>query len=229
VSRTPKPQIKVVRQGRAKRVYAEVAGKDVSRVYVLPELISVGPAGRVMMAGIGGVGTEREHRRKGLMRRVYARAMREIARDGYSCSGLFTGTVIVAHRIYREFGYVDVSIQRGVRKLLDPKAAVVRALSRLAKEDAFSGWQGVVAVALPSHPPVHVRIGNGEAKAVGRAPKRVHLSIAASPGALGSLIGGGMSLDYARAASLVEWRGESEACERFTQAFARRRPGVHEG
>jgi predicted N-acetyltransferase YhbS len=120
-------RIKVVARGPNKRVLAEDSqGKEVSRVYISPRRVKVGPAGEVVMAGIGGVGTAREHRRRGIASRVYARVMQEMKRSGYSCSGLFTGTVIVAHRMYRRYGFVDISVHRTGRKLLDPKAAVAR-------------------------------------------------------------------------------------------------------
>jgi len=229
VKKSRQARIRVAERDGAKRVYADLEGKDVSRVYILPRRVRMGPAGEVLMAGIGGVGTQREHRRKGLARRVFTRVMQEIGRDGYSCSGLFTGTAIVAHRLYRQFGYVDIAVQRNPRKLLNPKAVVLRGIAELAKGEEFADWSSLLAVNLKGCPPVFLRLERGTAKALRRSPRWVNLSLSSTPLTFGLLMWGRLPLTYAAAAGLLEWEGEPETWQRLARALARKRPGIWEG
>lgn len=223
-------RIKVVARGPNKRVLAEDSqGKEVSRVYISPRRVKVGPAGEVVMAGIGGVGTAREHRRRGIASRVYARVMQEMKRSGYSCSGLFTGTVIVAHRMYRRYGFVDISVHRTGRKLLDPKAAVARSFAGLAKRPDLADWRGVIRVEAQPYAPVYLRLDKGEVKALERPRGRVALSLTLSDTTLGLLTWGEMAPEYGRAAKLVQWRGDGEVWRRLERALSSQRPCVHGG
>jgi ribosomal protein S18 acetylase RimI-like enzyme len=225
-SREPKAEIKVARKGRETRVYAAVGGKDVSRVYISPQQLKVGPAAEVCMAGIGGVGTSREFRGKGLARRVYEQTMQEIEKDGYSCAGLFTSTNIVAHRLYRRFGYLDVKVFPPVAKLLNPSAFVGKTFADWAKREPLADWRGTVAVHLRSYPPVYLRLDSGEVKTLPRAPKQADLSITTSDTTFGRLSWGGMTFDYAMAANQLEWSGSDEAFARLREALHADRPCV---
>src|SRR5947209_715435 len=74
-------------------------GKVVSKLSV-PELrMRVGSA-VVRMGGIGGVGTEREYRMRGLSRRVMENSTRWMAAEGYDCATLFG-----IRDFYDRFGY----------------------------------------------------------------------------------------------------------------------------
>jgi hypothetical protein len=208
-------------------VYAEVAGKDVSRVYVGAQQIRVGPAGKVRMAGIGGVGTERAVRGRGIARRVYEQTMREIRRQRYSCTGLFTGTNIVAHRLYRDFGYADIKVFPQIGKLLDHAAFVARAIAGLAKRQPLSEWRGTIVVKLREHPPVRLRLESGAVKALSRAPSTTDLSITVSSMAFAALSWGGTTPEYLLTTRELEWQGSEDAWERLRQALSANRPCIH--
>lgn len=210
-----------------KKVSAEVEGKEVSRVFIGSHQVRVGPAGEVRMAGIGGVGTQREFRRRGLMRQVYARVMAEVTKDGYPCSGLFTGTNIVAHRLYRQHGYVDITVHRYATKLLDHKAVIVNVLSGAAASEEFRAWRGAITVTLRGYSPVCLRLGVGKLAALARAPRRVDLSLTLSAATLAFLSWGRLTAEYAEAAKLLTWEGEREVWERLVRALGRTRPCVH--
>lgn len=221
-------KIKVSSRGRNKRVYAEVGGKDVSHFHILPRRVRVGPAAEVVMAGIGGVGTERQFRRRGLARQVCRRAMEEITRDGYSCAGLFTGTGIVAHRLYRRFGYVDIAVHRHAMKLLNPQAVVRKAFSLLAESKEIADWRGRVRVDLHGYPPVYLHFARGEVRASPRRSRQVDLALTLSHTTLRLLSWGGMTLEYAEAANLLHWSGDGETWQRWLRAASSARGRFHE-
>ena len=68
------------------RLYA--GGQPVSSLIINEKRMRIG-ATAVKMGGIGGVGTEREHRMKGYMRQVMDRAVRFMAEERYDVSTLF--------------------------------------------------------------------------------------------------------------------------------------------
>jgi len=221
------PPIEVARHGDWTHVYAEVDGKDASRVYIGRKQIRVGPAGEIRMAGIGGVGTEPAMRGKGIARRVYQRTMREIRRQRYSCTGLFTGTTIVAHRLYRDFGYTDVKVFAQPGKLLDPAAFVGKVISHLAKREPLSGWRGTMTVKLREHPPVHLRLESGEVTQLSRAPSAADLSMTLSDMAFAALSWGAATPEYLLTTRELEWQGSEEAWERLQQVLSASRPCIH--
>lgn len=226
--RGPSAQIKVARDGEARRVRAQVAGKEVSRLFILPRQIQVGPGAAVRMAGIAGVGTDRAFRRQGLARRVYARAMAEIAREGYSCSGLFTGTAIVAHRLYREFGFSDTCTHRHALKVLDPSGLARRAFADLASKHAID-WTCRLALHLDGHRPAYLRLAQGQAQALRRRPSQVDLALFCSATTLSFLVWGRLTAEHATVANLLRWEGEERHWQRLRAVLAQLRPGVMEG
>lgn len=220
--------IKVNKGSRWSRVFWEENGKDVSRVLYAPYPFRMGPAGEVRMAGIGGVGTEPSFRRRGLAGRVFERTMEEVAADGYSCAGLYTGSTIVAHRMYRRHGFVDVRRHRPVYKLLDPGAFAARTLSWLGRE-GLAHSPVTLSLHLPPYDPVHLRIHKGEVEALRRPPSRPDLRLCMPARAFIMITRGMVSLDYAVAARLVEWEGDEDLCRRLRAAARAHRRIVYGG
>jgi GNAT superfamily N-acetyltransferase len=218
--------IRVSREADSARVYAASEGRDVSRAYLLPQRLQFGPGATLRMAGIGGVGTAPDLRGQGLARRVLARVMREVRRDGYACSGLFTGTSSVAHRLYREHSYADVMVYRPVVKLLDPEGFVAATLAGWAERDPLVGWQGVVRVSLHGHQPVDLRLCLGRVVMCSRAPREVALSLTASAATFGELSRGAVTVEYALAAKQLAWEGCQDAFERLRKALQTDHPNV---
>lgn len=218
--------IKLKIRGRVKKPYAEVDGKEASRVYIVPQDVKVGPAGQVQMAGIGGVGTEPEFRSRGLARRVYERTMREIKKDRYSCSGLFTGTVIVAHRMYRQFGYVDAAVFHTPMKVVNPKGFVERTISQWARNPALADWRGLMTVHLPPSSPVRLRLDAGKVTAA-RGQSEADFTLVTSGATFASLSWSGTTPEYAETAGLLKWQGSAEVWGRILKALAAKRPCIH--
>lgn len=216
-------EIKTRQRGTWRRVYAEVDESDVSHVSYGPHRFPLGPKGEVRMAGIAGVGTEPEFRRKGLARRVFQRTMDDVKGAGYSCAGLFTSTSIVAHRMYRRFGYVDVAPNRPWVKLLDPARACSKALSGMLRDERvaehLSRWQCAVELSLSPHPAVYAKIQDGRVKMLSRRPRAIDVSVKVSATTFMLLREGRISVEYAQAARLLSCEGEAESCERLMQAF----------
>ena len=218
-----KATIKVRRRGDWTRVYAEEDGRDVSHLSYGTQVLRMGPRGAVRMGGIGGVGTERGFRRRGLARQVLARAMEEMGGEGYSCVGLYTSTKIVAHRLYRRFGLVDAVRSTRAYKVLDPRRFVCDALDEMLKgSSGFGKSRLLVRVTLRPHDPVLVRLdGEGAHLPTGGAG-RSDLSISMSTETFFALWEGGIALRYAEEANLLEWRGEESSYRQLAGALAGR-------
>ncbi len=110
-------------------VRAFIGGERVSSLGINTRRLQIAPGVFVECGGIGGVGTPPEHRGKGLSTSVMAAAMEHQKRLGKHVSALYTGRRIVAHRLYRRFGFADVfDVQERV-KYLD----LTRSMGRLAE------------------------------------------------------------------------------------------------
>ncbi|UCC67053.1 MAG: GNAT family N-acetyltransferase [Armatimonadota bacterium] len=216
--------IKVRQRGNWTRVYAEEDGRDVSHLSYGTRVLRMGPKGAVRMGGIGGVGTEREFRRRGLARQVLARAMEEMGREAYSCVGLYTSTRIVAHRLYRRFGFVGVMRSARAYKVLDPERLVLDALNEALKgSSGFSKSRSLVEITLRPHEPVVVRLDAEGAHPLPRGVGRSDLSISMSTETFFALWEGGIDLRYAEDANLLEWQGDEGTYRQLSKALDERR------
>ena len=228
------PEVRTSKRGRWTRVYLEAEDRDVSHLNYGPFVLPLGRHGSARMAGIGGVGTDPEYRRRGLARRVFSRAMEEIRAAGYSCVGLHTGTNIVAHRLYRRFGFVDIVVHEPAVKLLDPAAflarCVTRGLGRAAERAPEIGdWCCHLTVALPDEPPLRLRIEAGRAEVLTSAPPRADLAVTGSRGALIRVCMGTITPRFAEIGGLLRWQGPPEHWQRLSMAIAAQYPVIDEG
>ncbi len=226
-------EVKVVKRGRWTRVFVEADGRDVSHLNYGPVAFGLGARAPLGMAGIGGVGTNPQYRRRGFARQVFARAMEAMAEEGYSCVGLHTGTDIVAHRLYRRFGFVDILVQEPAVKLLDPAAFLARGLtsclSRAAgKVPEFADWRCDLAVRAVGHPEVNLRIEAGCAE-VAPSAARADLTLTAARDALVRLWMGMLTPQFAEAGGFVRWEGEAEHWRRLKTALGSVHQVVNDG
>ncbi len=221
-------EIKARTRGDWTRVYAEEEGRDISHLSYSPRRLRLGQESEVRMAGIGGVGTEPEYRRRGLAGRVFARAMDEIHGEGYSCAGLYTSTRIVAHRMYRRFGFVDVAGSPRAWKLLDPKRFVCDLLNAKLKDNGSSsvGDSLTVEITARPHEPVFVRVEERKARALDCPVTKVDVSVTLSDETLSALWQGHMTARYAEEANLLSWEGDEEALRAVLQLLTRRSHAV---
>jgi hypothetical protein len=221
--------IKTTKRGGWTRVFAEESGRDASHLSYGPRELQVGPEGTVRLAAIGGVSTDREFRRRGLAGQVFARAMEEIRREGYSCVGLYTSTRIVAHRMYRRFGLVDVGRSPRGYKLLDPGSVVCDTLNHVLRDDSEGSKPIVLRVTLRPHEPIFVRIEAGAARPVRRPRREADVSLEMSSHTFIALRQGEMALPYAEGAKLVEWGGNEAHIRWLAEALARHHSTVNGG
>jgi hypothetical protein len=194
--------------------------------------VRVGGTATLRMAGVGGVGTEPAYRRAGLAGRVYARTMEEIHADGYSCVGLYTGTQIVAHRLYRRFGFVDVMRARAAAKLLDPVAFAEARFADLVRSNTppeLASLRSHLRLDLPHSAPIHLHLNQGEVTRVAAPPQESELTLRLSEATLLQLFRNSLPIGYAEAAGLVRWEGKEEHWRLLAAAFAARHQVIHEG
>ncbi|MBN1460018.1 MAG: GNAT family N-acetyltransferase [Armatimonadetes bacterium] len=224
----PTPEIKTKQTKNWVRVFADVKGEDVSHLGFGRRRLQVGAYSAVTMAAIGGVGTDKEHRRKGLARRVLSRAMDEIRRDEYAFAGLYTSRKIVAHRLYRQFGFVDVVRRRPQYKLLDPQAYTRDFVAGLAQRSSGLGARRrFLTVTIDEEHEVNLVVDGRDVSVLERKPTQVDLSLSLSQGALLQLAQGSIRLPFAEAARLLTWSGDEETFRALVGAVADA-PAVHE-
>ena len=222
-------EVKIRKRGSWTRVFAEIEERDVSHLSYVPYPMRAGRRSTVQVAGIGGVGTEPEFRRRGLARQVLARAMSEMRGERYSCAALYTATSIVAHRLYRRFGLVDVAKQVRVYKLLDPERFICHALSEMLKGSAaLAARRPIIQLSVRPHEPICVRCGEGEVRPLRGKARKIDLSLSMSRQTFTALRQGCISLPYAAQARLLEWQGDAAVYGGFARALAERGKPVDE-
>lgn len=228
------PEVKSSTQGIWTRVYIESDGREVSHLSYAPFVFPLGCRAAVRMAGIGGVGTDAAFRRRGFAHRILSRAMDGIRSAGYSCVGLYTGTDIVAHRLYRRSGLVDIVTHRPAVKLLDPAAFLARRVGRaLAKAREctpdIADWHCNLTVDPLNGPLAHLRIQAGSAESAPTSPGRADLVLAASWPVLIHVCTGSMDIRFAERGGLLRWQGDADHWRYLSAAIAAHHPVVDEG
>ncbi len=106
-------------KGDAKNFVAVVNGKIVSMVAVEFKELHLGDGVYVKTAGIAGVCTDSDYRRKGIITNLMRSGLEYAKQIGASNSALYTGFCIPAHRIYSRFGFLDVETWPLYVKYLD--------------------------------------------------------------------------------------------------------------
>ncbi|UCH36076.1 MAG: GNAT family N-acetyltransferase [Armatimonadota bacterium] len=89
-------------------MHCKVEGYKVNNIFSLPELRPFTADAAASLHSVHWVHTSPFWRRRGLSRYTMERTMNYPAAMKCSCSGLGTGTRNVAHRLYRDFGFVDM-------------------------------------------------------------------------------------------------------------------------
>jgi hypothetical protein len=218
-------ELKVKRSGKWVRVYAEVGGKDASHLSYARRKLQLGEEAAIDIAGIGGVGTEKNHRQKGLASKVFARALAEMQTDGLNAAALYTSRRIVAHRLYRRFGLSDVSDRRPCYKILDPAALARTFLSTLVRHSVdLQARSLALTLTLDASGPIYLTTQGNEVATFSRAPQAIALSLRMSDRTLLRLWLGEIRLSYALAAKLVLWDGDQSVLDllcRSADAHAR--------
>ncbi len=220
--------LKVTAHGRWTHVHADCDGRDVSHLGYAPHQLQLGREASVRMAGIGGVGTDREHRRRGLARKVLERALTEMTKDGYNAVGLYTSRAIVAHRLYRRFGFIDLASRSSYVKVLDPATLAKKMLTELVSHsEGMRSRLLTISLCIGSAKPIAFRIQGNDASSLPRVPRAVDLTLELSEKAL-VILGHQATLDYACDAKLVRWTGDPSVYAMVARAIESCREPIHE-
>lgn len=133
-----------------------VDGKPVSHVNLEFKELDHGESVYLKTAGIAGVCTDSEYRKKGIVTNLMKLALNRGQRRGVSNASLFTGLDLPAIRIYQRLGFVDVMTWRTYTKYIDfPSvfAKWLRQLNRSVKDSKLAsrklkGWEKSVVIQL---------------------------------------------------------------------------------
>lgn len=222
-------ELKVKRSSHWTQVYAEADGKNVSHLGYGEARLQVGRTASMRMATIGGVATERTHRRQGLAQEVFARALEEMRHEGFPTVGLYTSRRIVAHRLYRRFGFVDIWRRRPAIKILNHPLRVQRAFASLVRRaPELQSRRLHLRLKLDPPSPVNLRIEGNEVSVLSRAPKQVDLLLSMSDMTFMQLCEGVFGLEQAHTAKLVHFAGDASVYGLLQRAFSGRPNPIHE-
>jgi predicted GNAT family N-acyltransferase len=208
------------------RIAIEKDGRDVSGLHLGRREFQVGRGAYVSMGTIGGVSTRREYRGQGLSSAVMARTLAEMRQRSLATTGLYTGTRIVAHRLYRRFGYVDIFIPHMRTLILDMPAFLKRqarswlrrAESTRAGARAAARLRGTVVFDLGADGCYSLRLDAGDVSVRKGRSRAAELTLSLSQAALVSL--------FARTVSSAELLRRGELQVSGSKAFWRRLQGT---
>jgi predicted GNAT family N-acyltransferase len=204
------------------RIAIEKDGRDVSGLHLGRREFQVGRGAYVSMGTIGGVSTRREYRGQGLSSAVMTRTLAEMRQRGLASTGLYTGTRIVAHRLYRRFGYVDIFIPHMRTLILDMRAFLKRQarswLRRAEGTRAVGRLRGTVVFDLGADGCYSLSLDRGEATVRKGRSRAAELTLSLSQAVLVSL--------FARTVSSAELLRRGELQVSGSKALWRRLQGT---
>ncbi len=222
-------ELKIKRSSHWTYVFAEDNGKDVSHLGYGDARLQVGRAASMRMATIGGVATDKNHRRQGLAQKVFARALEEMRRERFPTVGLYTSRSIVAHRLYRRFGFVDVWRQQPLIKLLNHPLRVQRVFASLVRQTPeLQNRRLHLSLKLDPPAPINLRIEGNEVTILSRVPKKVDLFLKMSDMTFMQLCEGEFGLEQAHLAKLVYFSGEATVFELLKRIITGHANPIHE-
>jgi len=134
-------------------------------------------------AGVSGVCTDSDYRRKGILSNLMKTALEKNRQKGLSNASLYTGLDFPAHRIYERLGFVDVLTWRTYVKYLDYPylfSVWLRYLNRSLKDSKVAarkleGWEKSVAIRLTDVGTLSFRFRKNRFKRLAKPPKRVDI------------------------------------------------------
>jgi len=185
------------------RVALEKDGRQVSGLHLGLREFQVGRRTYLSMGAIGGVSTRRGYRGRGLSSAVMGRTVEEMRKRGLATSGLYAGTRIVAHRLYRRFGYVDLFIPH-MRTLILDLGAYLRRQARhwLARAEStpegarrVEQLRAVVVFDLSDAQAHTLRLTGGQASVRKGRARRADLILTSGLAALASIFARTVSAD----------------------------------
>jgi len=185
----PRPPSRIRRwhriaQIRAEDVFLGVAdGKPVSHVSIESKRLHHGEHVYLKTAGIGGVCTDSDYRKKGIVTNLMNLALAHAQHEGYSNTSLFTDLTIPAHRIYLRLGFVDVQTTRFYTKFIDYPFVFsrwIRYINRSLKDSKqavkrLDGWQKSVVIRLKEVGSLCFRFHGARFQRLSKPPKHADI------------------------------------------------------
>jgi len=160
-----------------------VDGKLVSHVDVVFRQLHHGEGIYLKTAGIGGVCTDSDHRKKGIVTNLMKLALDHGQQNGASNASLYTGLDIPAHRLYKRLGFVDIMTWRTYMRYIDYSfvfAQWLRHLNRSLKDSKLAakkleGWEKSVVVQLTEVGTLSFRFKRKRFQKLKKPPKRADI------------------------------------------------------
>jgi len=158
----------------------EAKGKPVSAVEMVFKDLHMGEGVYIRTAGVSGVCTDSDYRRKGIVTNVMKLSLNNAENTGASNSSLYTGLEIPAHRIYSRLGFVDVMTNHAYVKYLDFSLVFtrwIRMLNQRLKDSKIptrrlQGWEKSAAIELKEVGTLAFRFRRGHFERLKKPPKK---------------------------------------------------------
>jgi len=159
-------------------------GKLVSSVIVVFKQLHCGKGIYLKTAGISGVCTDSDYRKKGIVTNLMKLSLDHALRNGVSNASLLTGLYIPAHRIYERLGFIDIMTSRTHIKYIDYPfifARWLRQLNRLLEDSKIAGrklegWEKtVVVIQLREVGTLSFKFGEKRFQRLKKPPKRADI------------------------------------------------------
>ncbi len=194
-----------------------IGGKPVSHVNVEYKHLHHGEDVYLKSAGIGGVCTDSDYRKKGVVTNLMNLALTHAQNEGFSNASLFTELTIPAHRIYLRLGFVDILAWRNYTKFIDYPYVFsrwIRYINRSLKASKVAarkleGWRKSVVIQFKEVGPLSFRFSRGRFQRLKKAPKRADIEFSTDLQTHTGVMRGLVQWDDAvKAGKLVVKRGE---------------------
>ena len=156
-----------------------VDGELTSGVELVFKEIHHGEGIYIRTAGVSGVCTDSDYRRKGIVSNLMKIALEKSETRGLSNASLYTGLDIPAHRIYERLGFVDIMTFRTYLKYIDYPAVFsrwVRELNQSLKGSKIAakrldGWEKSVIIRLQDIGALSFRFRKNRFQRLTKVPK----------------------------------------------------------
>jgi len=201
---------------------AVVDEKPVSHVEVVFKQLHHGEGVYLKTAGIGGVCTDSDYRKKGIVTNLMKLALGHAQQNGASNASLYTGLDIPAHRVYQRLGFVDIMTWRTYIKYIDYPFVFdrwLRHLNRSLKDSKLAakkleGWEKSVVVQLEEAGALSFRVRRKRFQKLKKPPKRVDIEFYTDAQTYTKIMRGVLRWeDAVKAGKLAVKRGESTDIE----------------
>lgn len=195
----------------------EVDGKLVSSVEIVFKQLHHGEGVYLKTAGISGVCTDSDYRRKGIVTHLMKLVLDSAQQKGISNASLYTGLDIPAHGIYQRLGFVDIMTSHTFTKFIDYPFIFtrwLRFLNRSLKDSKIAtrkieGWEKSVAMQLKEVGTLSFRFKKKRFQRLKKPPTRADIEFSTDLQTYTKIMRGVVQwADAVKAGDLIVKRGE---------------------